>query len=74
MYQKIGWLNFDELQVNDSTLNEGTNTRVMSELDRKGWFIMHHTTGNIKLAMAVTQEWWCLFPPLLVAILIEHTT
>ena len=28
MYQKNGWTDFDELQVTDSTLNEGTNSLV----------------------------------------------
>ena len=32
LYQKTGWTDFDELQVTNSTLNEGTNFLVMSEL------------------------------------------
>ena len=31
LYQKICWSYFDELRVTDSTLNKGTNSRVMSE-------------------------------------------
>ena len=28
LYQKTGWSDFDELQVTDSTLNEGTNSLI----------------------------------------------
>ena len=28
LYQKTGWADFDELQVTDSTLNEGTNSLI----------------------------------------------
>ena len=27
LYQEIGWAGFDEIQDNDSTLNEGANSR-----------------------------------------------
>ena len=33
LYQKTGWSDFDELQVTDSTLNEGTNSLIN---ERKG--------------------------------------
>ena len=38
LYQKTGWTNFDELRVTDSTLNEGINSRVTSELGKERWF------------------------------------
>ena len=54
----VGNIFFDELWVNNSTLNKGANSRVTSKLDPKGWFIMHsHIMNTIKLAMAGTQEW-----------------
>ena len=47
IYQKTGWTNFDELQVTDFTLNEGTNSLVMSESMCKGWFVnKYHKTCN----------------------------
>ena len=48
------WLNrFDELQVIDSSNNEGTNSRVTGKSGRNGWFLVRgRTNGAIKLAMA----------------------
>ena len=55
LHQKIGWADFDELQVNDS---KGTNSQVTNELGRKGWFVLcSHTTSAIKLTIAGTEEW-----------------
>ena len=54
LYQKTGRTNFDELQVIDSSNNEGTNSLVIGESGRKGWFIMHsHATSVIKLAIGM---------------------
>ena len=54
-YQKTGLTDFNELQVIDSSNIEGTNSQVMGESSRKGWFVGRgHTNGTIKLAMAVT--------------------
>ena len=36
LYQKTGWTDFNELQVIDSSNNEGTNSQVMGELGGKG--------------------------------------
>ena len=55
LYQKTGSTDFDELQVIDSSNNEGTNSRVMGESGRKGWFVGRGSTNStIKLAMAGT--------------------
>ena len=32
LYQEIGWTNFNELQVTDSTLNEGTNSLINEQI------------------------------------------
>ena len=50
------WLNrFDELQVIDSSNNEGINSRVTGKSGGKGWFVRRgRTNGAIKLAMAGT--------------------
>ena len=49
LYQKTGWANFDELQVTNSTLNEGINSRVLSELGQERWFVRHcHTNKHHK--------------------------
>ena len=54
-YQKTGWIDFDELQVIDSSNNEGTNSQVMGESGRKGWFVRRgRMNGTIKIAMAGT--------------------
>ena len=48
-------MDFDELQVIDSSNNEGTNSRVMGELGGKGWFVGRgRTNGAIKIPMAGT--------------------
>ena len=63
MYQKTGWSDFNKLRVNDSTLNEGTNSLISKRIGQGRWFIMRCcTTSAIKLAM----EWRRLFTPLLV--------
>ena len=48
---ETGQTNFDEIWVTDSTLNEGTNSQVMSELGQRGgssYVVMHerHKTCN----------------------------
>ena len=46
---------FDELQVIDSSNNEGTNSRVTGKSGGKGWLVVRgRTNGTIKLAMAGT--------------------
>ena len=55
LYQKTGISDFDELQVIDSSNNEGTNSRLTGESGGKGWFVGRgRTNGAIKLAMAGT--------------------
>ena len=51
LYQKIGWINFNELWANDSTLNEGANSE---QIGWKGLHSLHNDT--IKFTMAGTQE------------------
>ena len=54
-YLKTGRTDFDELQVIDSSNNEGTNSRVTGKSGGKGWFVVRgRTNGAIKLAMADT--------------------
>ena len=47
LYQKTGWINFDELQVTDSTLNEGTKSLVMSKLGWKRRFVVCLLSHNV---------------------------
>ena len=39
LYQKTGPTNFDELQIIDSSNNEGTNSQVTGKSGGKGWFV-----------------------------------
>ena len=67
IYKAASETDFHELRDTISTLNEGTNSLVMSESEPDGWFIVcRHKTSAIKFAMAGCQDWWHQFPPLLV--------
>ena len=53
LYQKSGRTNFDEFWDTVSTLNEGTNSLVMSESEPDGWFVVCRCkTSAIKFALA----------------------
>ena len=64
--QKSDGTDFNELQDTISTLNEGTNSLVMSESEPDGFVVRRHKTSAIKFAMAGSQDWWCQFPQSLV--------
>ena len=68
------WTDSDELHVTDSTLNEGTNSLINEQI-RAGRMVCHALLQNKrhKIHNGCTQEWWSLFTPLWVCILILYT-
>ena len=57
LHQKSGGTDFDKLQGIVLTLNESSNSLVMSESKPYGWFVVHRCkTSAIKFAMAGSQN------------------
>ena len=65
--QKTGEKDRDKLRVNDYGHNEGTHlfSKRVNVCQGDGFSSVGARTGAIKLAMAVIQDWWRRFPPLL---------